>query len=69
VIVLTTVTWQIKPRPPVLATLLLQVVVGPIVAADALPAKASELRRRSPPVRRMARERRMSTPGRVERRG
>jgi len=47
VIVLTIVTWQIGPRPPVLSTPLLQVVVGPIVAAAVLLASAREPRSRT----------------------
>jgi hypothetical protein len=60
VIVLTTVTSQISPRPPVLSTPLLHVVVGAIVAADAPLARAREPRSRSPPVRNRVRERRMA---------
>jgi len=61
VILLTTVISQIRPRPPVLSTPLLHVVAAAIVvAADAPPASAREPTIRSPPVRRMARERRMA---------
>jgi len=59
VIRLTTVTSQIRPRPPVLSTPLLHAVVAAIVAADAPLASAKGARSRSPPVRRMARERRI----------
>jgi hypothetical protein len=55
VIVLTTVTSQIRPSPPVLSTLLLHVVVGPIVAAAAPFAKAREPSTSSPPLRRTVR--------------
>jgi len=62
VIVLTMVTWQISPRPGVLGEPLLQVVVGPtLVAAETPPAIESEASSRSPPARRIARERRMKT--------
>src|SRR6185503_10568801 len=58
VIVLTTVTWQIRPRPPVLSTPLLQVEVeATFVAALAPPATAREPRIRSPAVSRRARNR------------
>lgn len=61
VIRLTTVTWQISPRPGVFGDPLLQVVVGPtFVVAETPPASDREARSNSPPVRRMARERRIA---------
>ena len=61
VIVLTTVTSQIRPRPGVVSTPLLHVVVGPIVPDPAftVPADPSDPRRRKVAVSRIASERRM----------
>jgi len=53
------VTSQMSPRPPVLSTPLLHVVVSAIVAALELPASPSEPSSRRPLVNRIARERRM----------
>jgi hypothetical protein len=59
VIVLTTVTWQIRPLPPGLSTPLLHVVVVAIVAAVAPPANAREPTSNAPTARRMLSERGM----------
>jgi len=67
VIVLMMLTWQISPRPPLLSTPLLHVVVAAtLVAADAVPDVPSEVAVSSPnanrPETRNERERRMATP-------
>jgi len=71
--VLTTVTWQIRPRPGVSSTPLLQLTVGAIVAADAVDAPISRPVARTPeastPTRRELRGRRIATPVRFGRRG
>ena len=61
VILLTMVTSQIAPRPPVLSTPLLQVVAAAIVvSAVAPPASARELTTSNPTVKRATSERFMA---------
>jgi len=61
VILLTTVTSQIRPWPPWLPIPLPHVVAAAMVAADAPPVTAKDPRSSSPPESRTARDRRMMT--------
>jgi hypothetical protein len=71
--VLTMVVSQMRPRPGVSSTPLLQVTVGAIVAAEAVDVPINRPDARSPetarPTRRELRWRRIATPVRVGRRG